>query len=196
MKFSLLVLLVFLAFSANAGNYKYSVGASAQAVKYCWYGASEACFNYKLGVIRFELEHKSGVAFRFGKAINKPSDIQTTLTNQVFKINFSKYEEYEIIYKYNYNASITVYGGVGHYKHSLPIYSVNDTLVHYDEDNDTGFVFGILYNLSDRVSIDFMIKQTSAIGDAGGSCDQNCINNWTSKGSTIRQIGLGLMIRF
>lgn len=192
----LLLLVILLTTQLQASDYTYSIGANQARTDYCWYGASEACFEYKMRVARFEVGHDSGFAVRIGKAIDKPTSTKTTITNQVFKINFDKYEEIELIYKYELNSSFTAYAGVGYYFQTVPIYSFDNVLIKYDEDNDEGYLLGVMYNIGSHLSIDFMLKQTSAIGQAGGECDNKCIVGWESKGSTIRQIGLGFMIKF
>tara|TARA_R110000851_G_scaffold165758_1_gene310828 strand:- start:11809 stop:12396 length:588 start_codon:yes stop_codon:yes gene_type:complete len=195
MKYLILIVALFAA-QASASEYTYSVGGSKAKTSYCWYGASEACFDYKMDIARFEVQHESGFAVRVAKAMNKPTSTQTTITNQVFKINFDNYKEVELIYKHNVNNSLVVYAGLGYYFQTVPIYSFDDVLIKYDEDNDNGYLIGMMYNVSDKLSIDFMVKQTSAIGKAGGSCNSQCIVDWEAKGSTIRQIGLGFMFKF
>jgi len=176
-------------------EFEYSLGGSQSKLHYCWYGASEACFKYNLSTIRLEAEHKSGFAGRIGYGMNSGSDTQTTITNQVFKIKLDRYMEFEILYKYWINDKLGIYLGIGHYMQTVPIYSPDDILIHYDEDNDRGVFSGVEFQLTKRVAIEAFVKQTSNIGN-GGSCDQECIDNWEAKGSTIRQVGVGFNWKF
>ncbi len=183
-------------FSAEAKNTEYSVGASHAKLDYCWYGASEACFNFDLIVMRVEAEHDSGFAVRYGYGLPMGTNKQTTITNQEFVIGFEKYREFELLYKYGVSDKFKVYGGIGYYLQTTPIYSVEGDLIHYDEDNDNGYFVGADYKINKDLTVELFIKQTSKIGKGRGSCDLTCQENWEAKGSTIRQIGVGIMWKF
>lgn len=190
----LLILLLFIAPLTQAKDY--SIGVSQSKMQYCWYGASEACFSYDITVIRGELAFNNNWSIRLGKGINKPTDTQTTITNQVFEIPLTNYAELELIYSYPINSTWNVYGGIGTYQHTVPIYSPTGDLIHFDKDDDEGFLLGSKINLSQHWSVEIFIKQTSKTGAGRGSCDLTCQQNNVAKGSTIRQYGLGILYQF
>lgn len=192
----LLVLLTSFNAVASKEDYKYNVGLNQAKIDYCWYGASEACFNYDLTTITAEIKHKSNFSVRYGYGFDLGKNTQTTITNQTFTIHFSRYHELELAYTYDITDRLYLTGGMGHYWQSVPIYSADSSkLVHYDEDNDRGFFLEGNYKLNDEVSFSIFVKETSRTGSLG-SCDQECIDNWEAKGSTIRSYGLGIKYHF
>jgi len=189
-------ILTTLALDSRADNFNYSVGISQSKMEYKWYGASEAAFLFDLTTIKLEAEHESGFSVKYGYGFTWRPDTQTTITNQVFTIDFQKYREIELAYNIDITDKLEVYAGIGYYWQSVPIYDVTgNDLVHYDEDNDRGGFIGLRYKFTDNFDIDVFIKQTSKIGELG-SCNQECQDNWVAKGSTIRQIGVGFNILF
>ena len=197
---SLIIILLLVFFTSKSEaielkDFDLSIGASQSKLNYDWYGASQATFEFDLTVIRVEAAHKSGFAVRYGYGLPMGTNQQTTITNQTLVIDFNKYREYELLYKYSLTDSIRIYGGIGYYQQTLPIYSTSGSLIHHDKDDDSGLFIGAEYQLTNKLSLDLFIKQTSKIGD-GGSCDITCQNNWVAKGSTIRQVGLGIIYKY
>lgn len=172
----------------------YSIGVSQSMLEHKWYGASQATFEFDLTTVRVSAEHESGWGVRYGYGLPMGKDTQTTITNQTFAIDFKKYQEFELLYNFDLVNDFGAYVGIGHYMQTLPIHRPSGEMIRYDEDNDSGFFGGINYNM-DSVSIEIFFKQTGSIGSRGG-CDQECIDNWEAKGSTIRQIGVGLYYTF
>lgn len=190
-----LVVCMFMFPTYSEADYKVSLGASQSKLEHKWYGASQATFEFDLTTVRVGVEHDSGWEVRYGYGFPMGKDIQTTITNQTFAIDFKKYREFELMYNFDLSDNIDIYVGIGHYMQTLPIHIPSGEMIRYDEDNDSGFFVGSKVHLTESISVEAFFKQTGSIGSRGG-CDQECIDNWEAKGSTIRQVGVGLSYTF
>ena len=173
-------------------NITYSVGVSQSKIAYDWYGASEATFNFDLTVVRFsvgyDLNKTHSFEARYGHGLDMKPTTSTDLMGTDYTIDFSKYQEFEAMYRYKVTGNWSTYIGVGLYLQEVPISWKGG--YKYDEDNDTGSFIGTEYYLTKHFTIDLFIKQTSKIGKGSGHSTEVAL------GSTIRQVGLGINYKF
>lgn len=170
----------------------YSIGLSQSRLDYDWYGASEATFSYDLTVIHFgvayPLDEMNSIEARYGYGFGMGSDTTTDLMGTEYTIKFSKYHEFELLYRHKTSDDWDVYAGVGIYLQEVPITWKNG--YKYDEDNDNGYFVGAEYHINKHFSIDIFAKQTSKIGKGRGHSTEVAL------GSTIRQVGMGIVYIF
>lgn len=83
------------------------------------------------------------------------------------EIDFKHITSYELMYKYEMNYGVSLFGGIGHYQIPTPAYyKATGDLHRLDADDDEGFFLGVHYDFNDSFGVQYRYTQFSEIQHA------------------------------
>lgn len=157
-----LLSVVLLCITFNAQSTDYYVEYQKVSTTMSWHGASHADYQFKLYTVAIVAQHESGFGLRVGYGQGDETYPDEGAFDPSLSIDLKESVELELLYTHRLVDKIDWFVGAGYYWHKLPIYEAGD-LIKADEDNDKGFVVGINYNVSKKLSFQFQYRHYSSI---------------------------------